>query len=113
MDTLLVLPGIVLLAVGAYLFRSPPRVPWPAIGLAAFTAAVCFTVGGDSGQDLPGPDAATVTGGIVGFLTVVSAILALIPGDPERGRPSRIPVTTATVAIVLGGIGLVVSVVTA
>lgn len=108
---LLIILAVAIAVVAVLLYRAR-LLPWPSIGLAAFTSAVCFTVGGDTGQDLPGPDVATVMGGVVGFLCVVSAILALIPRDPARAKPTRLPVVLSTVGIVAAALGLIFTLVT-
>ena len=105
---LLILVAVALVVAAVYIFRSGNRLPWPSIGVAALTCAVCFTVGGDTGQDMTGPDLATVVGALAGVLAVASAIVALVP----RERPTRIPVLMSTLGTVVGAAGLLISLVT-
>jgi hypothetical protein len=100
------------LVVGVVLVLRRTDLPWPMIGLSALTSAVCFTVGGDTGADLKGPDVALVMGAVAGVATVASAILALAPHDRHRPRPSRLPILLSAAGTVLGAIGLVVSLLT-
>jgi len=112
-SVLLVLLAVALLAAAGALLRSSSAHPWRAIGVAMLTAAVLVTIGGDSSSDSSGPSLATVLGSVVGFLSVVAAILALVPRDPDRGhQPSRVPLLMASGGILLGAVGLLLVVVT-
>jgi hypothetical protein len=99
----------VALLVGAVLLvRSGNPYPWPAIVVAMLTSGVCFTVGGDSAPDASGPSVATVAGAIIGLLSVVAAVTALIPRS-EDAPLSRAPTLLAVAAIVVGALGLLVN----
>jgi hypothetical protein len=111
LTTLLIVLAVGLVVGVVLVFRSTD-LPWPMIGLAAFTSAVCFTVGGDTGANLSGPDLALVVGAVAGVATVASAILALTPHDMKRSRPSRLPVMLSAIGTVVGAVGLVVSLLT-
>lgn len=110
----LLLLAVALLASAALLARSRSGLPWPAILMAALTAAVCFTVGGDSGKDSSGPSAATVAGAVAGFLSVVAAVLSLVPkrSRAEDGPAPRTPILLSVGGITLGAVGLLVTLVT-
>jgi hypothetical protein len=110
-STLLVVLAIALVVGAVLVFRSTD-LPWPMIGLSAFTSAVCFTVGGDTGADLSGPDVALVVAAAAGVTTVASAILALTPHDEQNPHPSRLPILLSGTGTVVGAIGLVVSLLT-
>lgn len=109
---LVVLLAAALLLAAAMLLRSGSALPWPAIIVAALTSAVCFTVGGTSGEDTSGPSVATVMGAVVGFVTVVAAVLALVPRSETVAPPSRTPLLLAVGGIVLGALGLPVHLLT-
>ena len=111
LTTLLIVLAVGLVAGTVLVFRATD-LPWPMIGLAAFTSAVCFTVGGDTGADLSGPDVALVVGALAGLATVASAILALTPHDKQRPHPSRLPIVLSGAGTVIGAVGLVVSLLT-
>ncbi|MCW2760627.1 MAG: hypothetical protein JWR85_828 [Marmoricola sp.] len=102
--------AVALLVTAVLLVRSRSGLPWPAIGVAALTSAVCFTVGGDSQQDPGGPSVATVMASVAGFLSVVAAILALWPKRSHDVPASRMPIVLSSGGIALGAIGLLVSV---
>ncbi len=112
LTVLLIAVALALVIAAAMLLRSGKRLPWPALGLSALTSAVCFTVGGATGADQSGPDLATVVAAVSGFLTVVAAIIALVPRDAERHPPSLVPIMIATVSVVIGAVGLVISLLT-
>jgi hypothetical protein len=100
-----------LLVTAVLLLRSPSAHPWPAIVAAMLTSGVCYTIGGVSVEDTPGPNAATVAASVVGLLSVVAAVIALIPRS--RSVPaSRAPIVLSSAGIVLGSVGLVLTVVT-
>jgi hypothetical protein len=111
LTTLLILLAVVFIVVAVLLLRSTD-LPWPMIGLAALTSAVCFTVGGDTGADLNGPDLALVMGAVAGVATVAAAILALTPHDRGNERPSRLPVLLPAVGTVVAAVGLIISLLT-
>jgi drug/metabolite transporter (DMT)-like permease len=106
--------AVVLLLTAVLLVRSRSRLPWPAIGVCALASAVCFTVGGGSAQGTDGPGIATVMGSVVGFLGVASAIIALVPrrSPAQDGPAPRVPIVLSAVGIVLGAIGLLVTLLT-
>ena len=110
-SVVLVVLAVALLVTAVLLVRSSSRLPWPAILVAALTAAICFTVGGDSGQDTSGPDIATVTGSIAGFVSVIAAVLSLAPkrSRPEDGRGPRTPILLSAAGIAVGAVGLLLS----
>lgn len=110
----LLLLAAALLATAVVLARSRSALPWPAILVAALTAAVCFTVGGDSVKDGSGPNFATVTGAIAGFLSVVAAVMALVPkrSRNEDGPAPRTPILLSVGGITLGALGLLLTLVT-
>ena len=112
-NLLVVALAVALVVTSVVLLRSRDGLPWPAILVASLTSAVCFTVGGGSGADLPGPSIATVMGSIVGFLAVAAAILALVPRRNHDGPPPRVPIVLCVVGIVLAAIGLVLNQLTA
>lgn len=101
----MVVLAIGLLACVVPLLRSGDAHPWAAIGLAALTSALAFTVGGESDSPTGGPSAPIVLGGLVGLLSVVAGILALIPRSRKR-PPSRVPIMISVVAIVGGAVGI-------
>jgi hypothetical protein len=103
--------AVALLATAVVLFRSRSTGPWPAIAVAMLTSAVCYTVGGTSAKEASGPSVATVIGSVVGLVSVVAAILALVPRSGEAPA-SRSAVQLAAAGIVLGSIGLLVNLVT-
>lgn len=103
--------AVALFATAVVLFRSRSALPWPAIAVAMLTSAVCFTVGGSSAKDTSGPSVATVIASVVGFVSVVAAILALVPRSGESPA-SRSAIQLAAAGIVLGSIGLLVNLVT-
>ena len=111
LTVLLIAVAVVLAATALWLLRSGNQLPWPTLGLSSLTCAVCFTVGGATGADLDGPDIATLMGALVGFATLLAAILALVPRDTAR-NPLRLPTLVGTVAVVVGSVGLVVSLLT-
>jgi hypothetical protein len=111
LTTLLIVLAVGLLVGAVLVFRSS-ELPWPMIGLSAFTSGVCFTVGGDTGANLSGPDLALVVGAVAGVATVASAILALTPHDVQRARPSRLPMLLSAIGTVVGAVGLVISLLT-
>src|SRR4051812_34089566 len=101
-----------LLAAAVLVLRSGNGLPWPALGLASLTSAICFTVGGSTGSSRSGPDLATLSGAIVGVMTIAAAIAALVPRHDEHPTPSRIPIVIATAGVVIGACGLVISLLT-
>jgi hypothetical protein len=103
-----VVVAVVLLVVAIVLARSRRVTPWPAIVVAALASGVAFTVGGDSGRDATEPSVATVTAAVAGILTVVAAVLALIPRVAEPPL-APLPRVCATVAVVVAAAGLVVN----
>jgi hypothetical protein len=109
--TVLVVLALGLLVTAVLLVRSPSRLPWPAILVAALTAGICFTVGGGSGEGVSGPDAATVAGSVAGFASVLAAVLSLAPGRsrPEDARGPRAPIMLSTAGIAIGALGLLLS----
>jgi hypothetical protein len=103
--------AVVLLVAAVLLVRSKNLHPWPAIVAAMLTSGLCFTVGGGSGENASGPSVATVIASVVGFLSVVAAILALVPRSGEA-PPPRSPIVLAAGGIGLAGIGLLINLVT-
>jgi hypothetical protein len=101
--------AVALLVAPVLLLRSKNPHPWPAIVGAMLTSGVCYTVGG-GGQDASGPSVATVIASIVGFLSVVAAVIALVPRS-GNAPPPRSPIMMAAGAIGLGGIGLLITLV--
>lgn len=101
-----------LLAAAVHFVRSSSRHPWPPMVVAALTSAICFTVGGDSERGATGPNVAIIVGSVAGFLSVVAAILALVPKRSHEGPASRTPVLLSAGGIALGAIGLLVNLVT-
>lgn len=100
--------GLALVLLGAAFFlRSPRAHPWAAIMLATLTAAVCFTVGGESALDSDGPSLATVLGAGVGLVSIVAGAMALVPRS-SKGPASPVPNLLASAAIVVGAGGLLV-----
>jgi hypothetical protein len=104
--------SVVLLVTAVLLVGSRSRLPWPAIVVAALTSAVCFTVGGDSSKASAGPSSATVAAAVAGFLTVVAAILALVPARSNHGPASRRPIYLSAGGIVIGAVGLLLNLLT-
>jgi uncharacterized membrane protein YccC len=105
----IVVVAAVLLVTAVLLVRSP-GLPWPAIVVAALTSAVCFTVGGDPAQDAAGPSIATVTGSVAGVVSVVAAIMALVPKRSHENPASRTPIVLSAGGVVIGALGLLVTV---
>jgi len=103
--------AVALLVTPVLLVRSKSAHPWAAIVLAMLTSGICYTIGGGSGEDASGPSVATVIASIVGFLSVVAAIIALVPRSGDDPAP-RSPIMMAAAAIGLGGVGLLINVVT-
>jgi hypothetical protein len=110
---LVVLLAVALAATAVVLLRSRNGLPWPAILVASLTSAVCFTVGGGSGEDTSGPSIATVVASIVGFLAVAAAVVALVPRSGTDGPPPRAALLISVGAIALGALGLVLNLLTA
>ena len=108
----LVLLAVALLAAAAHFVRSSSRLPWPAMVVAALASAICFTVGGDSERGATGPNIAIIMGSVAGFLSVVAAILALLPGRSRDVPASRTPVLLSASGIALGAIGLLLNLLT-
>jgi uncharacterized membrane protein YccC len=104
----LVLLAVVLLVAAVLLVRSGNRVPWPAVVIAALTSAICYTVGGDSARDASGPSIATVAGSAAGMLTVVAAIMALLPRRATSAA-SRTPILVCAAGIAVGAVGLLLT----
>jgi len=104
--------AVVLLIAAVLLVRSRSAVPWAAIVVAALASAVCFTVGGDTSKDSVGPSIATVTGSIAGLLSMVAAILALVPRRSHDTPAPRTPILVSVAGIGLGAVGLLVTLVT-
>jgi hypothetical protein len=100
--------AVVLLVTAVLLVRSP-GLPWPAIVVAALTSAVCFTVGGDTAKDTSGPSIATVTGSVAGVLSVVAAVMALVPKRSHDNPASRIPILLCAGGIAIGVFGLLLT----
>ena len=103
--------AIALLVTPVLLVRAKSAHPWPAIVVAMLTSGVCYTVGGGSGEDATGPSVATVIASVVGFLSVVAAIIALIPRSGDE-PPPRSPMVLSAAGIGLGGVGLLINLVT-
>jgi hypothetical protein len=103
--------AVALLVAPVLLVRAKSAHPWPAIVLAMVTSGVCYTVGGGSGEDAAGPSVATVIASVVGFLSVVAAIIALIPRS-GNAPPPRSPIMLSAAGIGLGGVGLLINLVT-
>ncbi len=102
--------AVALLGAAVWLVRSrstDPH-PWSAISIAMLTSAVCFTVGGDSAVNSDSPSIGTITAAVVGILSVVAGVLALIPRSRSL-EPSRLPLRIAIVAIVIGAAGLLLN----
>ena len=117
MDTVgsivLVLVAAALLVTAVLLARSSSGLPWPAIVVAALTSAVCFTVGGDSGEDAAGPNLATVMGSLAGLLSIAAAVISLVPFSGSQDGPGpRTPIVLAAGGIALGAVGLLLTVLT-
>lgn len=104
--------AVALLVTAVLLVRSANALPWPAIVVAALASAVCFTVGGDSGTDSSAPSTATVMGSAAGLLSVLAAILTLIPGRSRQGPASRTPLMLSAGGIAVGAIGLLLTLLT-
>jgi hypothetical protein len=100
--------AVAMLLSAGLVVRSHGSNPWPGIVLAMVTSGVCFTVGGDSHADSSGPSVATVAAAVVGVLSVVAAIFAMVPRSPEMA-PSRVPILLSAGAIALGAVGLLVN----
>jgi preprotein translocase subunit Sss1 len=107
----IVVIAVALLVAAVLLVRSRRVTPWPAIVVAMFASAVCFTVGGDTSRDASQPSVATVIGAGVGILSVAAAILAMIR-RPEGSPLTRVPTMIAAAAIVIGAVGLIVNLLT-
>jgi|EndMetStandDraft_8_1072994.scaffolds.fasta_scaffold98615_3 hypothetical protein len=105
---MIVILAVVLLVAAGLLVRARNTTSWPAIVVAMVTSGICFTVGGDSVTDASGPSAATVAASIVGLVSVVAAIIALVPRS-EDAPPSRLATVLAAAAIVVGALGLVIN----
>jgi hypothetical protein len=109
----LVLVSAALLVAAVLLARSRSGLPWPAIVVAALTSAVCFTVGGDSGQDTSGPNLATVMGSLAGLLSIAAAVISLGPFSGSGDGPGpRTPIVLAAGGVALGALGLLLTVLT-
>ena len=104
---ILILAAVLVIAA-ALMVRSRNANPWPAIVVVMLTSALCFTVGSGSGQDTAGPSVATVVGSIVGLLSVVAAIVALVP-RPGDDPPASVPMYLSAAGMVLGAVGLVLN----
>jgi hypothetical protein len=100
-----------LLVTAVLLVRSASGLPWPAIVVAALTSGVCFTVGGDSSTDASGPSIATVMGSLTGLLSVVAAVIALVPRGSHDSPAPRTPIVLSAGGIALGALGLLLTVV--
>jgi hypothetical protein len=100
--------AVALLAVAGLLVRSRQLSAWPPIVAAVVTAGICFTVGGNTDRGGSEPTLATVVAAVAGLMTVVAAVLALVP---RVARPplTRMPSLIATAAIVVGAVGLLVN----
>ena len=103
--------AVALLVIAVLLVRSRNAHPWPAIVAAMLTSGVCYTIGGGSGENDPGPSVAIVIASIVGFLSVAAAIIALIPRSGQA-PPPRSPIVLAAGGIGLAGVGLLINLVT-
>jgi hypothetical protein len=103
--------AVALLVIAVLLVRSKNAHPWPAIVGAMLASGVCYTVGGGSGEDASGPSVATVIASVVGFLSVVAAVIALMPRS-GNAPPPRSPIMLSAGGIGLVGIGLLVNLVT-
>ena len=101
--------AVALLVTSVLLVRSANGLPWPAIVVAALTSAVCFTVGGDSSADASGPSIATVMGSLTGLLSVIAAIMALVPKADRDSAAPRTPIVLSAGGIALGAIGLLLT----
>ena len=108
-SVVLLVLAIALLATAVLLVRSSNGLPWPAIVVAALTSAVCFTVGGDASADTSGPSVATVMGSVTGLLSVIAAIMALVPKRTHEGSAPRTPIVLSSGGIALGAIGLLLT----
>ena len=100
--------AVVLLVAAVLLVRSRETTSWPAIVVAMVTSGICFTIGGDSTTEGSGPSPATVAASIVGVVSVIAAIIAMVPRSREA-PPSRIATVLAAAAIVVGALGLVIN----
>ncbi len=109
MGSIVIVILAVALLVTAVLLVRAPGLPWPAIVVAALTSAICFTVGGDTSRDTSGPSIATVTGSIAGLVSVLAAILALVP-RPQDGPAPRAAIVLSAGGIAVGAVGLLVTV---
>ena len=78
--------------------RSTDPHPWSAISIAMLTSAVIVPMLGES----------EFTAAVVGILSVVAGVLALIPRSRSL-EPSRLPLRIAIVAIVIGAAGLLLN----
>ena len=105
----IVVVAVALLVTAVLLVRSP-GLPWPAIVVAALTSAICFTVGGDTSTDTSGPSIATVTGSVAGLVSVLAAIMALVPKRSHDGPARRTPIVLSAGAIAFGAVGLLITV---
>jgi len=114
MDTLgtivVVALAVALLVAPVLLLRAKSAHPWPAIVGAMLTSGVCYTVGGGSGEG-SSPSVATVIASVVGFFSVVAAIIALMPRS-GNAPPPRSPILLSAAGIGLGGVGLLINLVT-
>lgn len=111
-SVVILLLALALLVTAVLLVRSASGLPWPAIVVAALASAVCFTVGGDAGMDASGPNIATVMGSAAGLLSVISAVMALVPKRSHEAPASRTPIVLSAGGIALGALGLLLALVT-
>ena len=105
--------GVVVVAVAlvaaAVLLVVRRGLPWTAILLAAITSGLCFALGGASRGSVLGPNAAVVTGAVVGVLSVVSAVLVLLPARDRSRPPPRTPLYLSAGGTVVGAVGLLMT----
>jgi len=111
-SVVILLLAVALLVTAVLLVRSPSGLPWPAIVVAALASAVCFTVGGDAGKDTSGPSVATVMGSAAGLVSVIAAVMALVPKRSHDTPASRTPILLSAGGIALGALGLLLTLVT-
>ena len=111
-SVVILLLALALLVTAVLLVRSSSALPWPAIVVAALASAVCFTVGGVAGDETAGPSIATVMGSAAGLVSVIAAVMALVPKRSHHTPASRTPIVLSAGGIALCSLGLLLTLLT-
>jgi hypothetical protein len=102
---IVVLAVVLLLSCGV-LVRARSPYPWPAVLLAMVGSGLAFTVGGATAQESSRPAIATVAAAAAGLLSVIGAIVSLVPRTPEM---LRVPIYLGCAGTVVAAVGLVLN----